>query len=209
MPRIIAHRGFWWPNPHHQNRPWALNAALERGWDVEVDVWGVRGNQLKIGHDAAEVEWTLPKRMNDSQLFLHIKSTAWWDRIFEAIKTSGWEGGAHWFVSPQRDGYLSNALFVASESRHIDSFLLSSAGHGGVWAEQPDKEWVTADDIYQVHDANSKIYVVASELHGRALDLGWLERWRQADGIVTDHPHLLEKVLDANDAQMHPTEAWW
>ena len=208
MPRIIAHRGFWWPNPHHQNRSWALNAALERGWDVEVDVWGVRGNQLKIGHDASEVEWTLPKRTNDSQLFLHIKSVAWWDRIFEAIKASDWEGSAHWFVSPQNDGYAPGGLFVASEPRHIDSFLLSSVRHGGVWAEQSDQEWVTADDIYHVHDANGKFYIVAPELHGRMLDLKWLEQWRQADGIVTDYPHMLERILNIEDPLVHPTEAW-
>lgn len=207
MPRIIAHRGFWWPNLLHQNRPWALNAALERGWDVEVDVWGTRGNQLKIGHGAAEVEWALPKRMNDSQLFLHIKSVIWWDRILEEIKASGWEDGTHWFVSPQSDGYVSDGLFVASESPHIDSFLMHPIQ--GVWAEQPDQEWVTADDIYHVHGANGKFYVVAPELHGRALDLKWLEQWREADGIVTDYPHLLDRVLNNEDQLVHPTEAWW
>ena len=208
MPRIIAHRGFWWPNTHHQNRPWALQSALERGWDIEIDVWGVRGSQLKIGHNASEVEWTLPMRTNDSQLFLHVKSVVWWDRILELVKNAGWEDGAQWFVSPSSDGYVPGGLFVATEQRQIDSFLISSTGHG-VWAEQPDQEWVTADDIYHVHDANGKFYVVAPELHERKLDLRYLEQWRQADGIVTDYPHLLEKILNPQDRDVHPQETWW
>ena len=37
---IIAHRGFWSDQDHAaQNTPGAFEAALRRGWGVELDIW--------------------------------------------------------------------------------------------------------------------------------------------------------------------------
>lgn len=50
--RIIAHRGnLNGPNPSEENKIEYLQTALNKGFDVEVDVWKI-GQDLMLGHDA-------------------------------------------------------------------------------------------------------------------------------------------------------------
>jgi hypothetical protein len=34
-------------------------------------------------------------------------------------------------------------------------------------------------------------------------------QWQEADGIVTDMPHLYEHIFDALNPIVHPREVWW
>jgi hypothetical protein len=52
----IAHRGnIDGPNPDKENHPDYLQAALDLGYDVEVDVWLIDGKYI-LGHDGPQYE---------------------------------------------------------------------------------------------------------------------------------------------------------
>lgn len=49
--KIICHRGnMFGPNPSEENKPEYLQAALDAGYDVELDVW-LKTDGLYLGHD--------------------------------------------------------------------------------------------------------------------------------------------------------------
>jgi len=219
MPRLIAHRGFWWPNIRLQNHPSALNAALERGWDVEVDVWRGHGQSLKVGHDRPEYEWALPSPdIGPGQIFLHLKGPSiegysWSEeRIKEIVVESGWVDRASVFVSPLRQAVPSALPYVDVVKDRVDLGIVT-AGASGVWVEQPDEDWITERDIKTFQedflDHRVPVYVLSPELHGRQVHLENVMQWKDADGIVTDTPHLFEQIFDDNNTIVHPQGAWW
>lgn len=53
MPRLIAHRGNIYGPSEYENSPSHILKALERGFDVEVDVWVIDGI-LYLGHNYAQ-----------------------------------------------------------------------------------------------------------------------------------------------------------
>ena len=51
MMLLIAHRGnTFGPNPEKENSPDYIMDAIDRGYDVEIDVW-VREDRFLLGHD--------------------------------------------------------------------------------------------------------------------------------------------------------------
>lgn len=54
--KFIAHRGnLNGPNPEKENNPTYINAAINEGFDVELDVWYI-DNKFVLGHDKPEYE---------------------------------------------------------------------------------------------------------------------------------------------------------
>ena len=52
--RLIAHRGnLDGPNPEKENHPDYIHAAVQEGYEVEVDLWMV-DNNLYLGHDSPQ-----------------------------------------------------------------------------------------------------------------------------------------------------------
>lgn len=211
--RLICHRGWWWPDRWKQNHPSALHAALRAGWDVEVDVWRAHGDALKVGHDRPEHEWTLPSPdIGPGRLFLHLKSASTkgclWsvemhERVTEILDQAGWKDRTSLLISPAV--HQSQMQVVTSKAQVSE---LAPQIHG-VWVEQPDEEWADADDLAAIRAHGVPAYVVSSELYGRTINLAQLARWQTADGLVTDLPHLLTRLVDTNDPLVHPQEAWW
>jgi len=222
MPRLICHRGFWWPHHRQQNHPAALNAALERGWDVEVDVWRAHGQRLEVGHDRPNYEWTLPSpEIGPGRLFLHLKGSSVdgyprpvdvEERIREVVERAGWGTRAVQFVSPpvRIGGTGMPCLAIAQERLDLDVIPVEVSG---LWIEQGESDWLTVRDIEAFQDDfpnhTVPLYVLSSELHGRQVHLDRLMQWKEADGIVTDMPHLYEQIFDNNNATVHPQGAWW
>lgn len=69
----IAHRGNMnGPNPTHENHPDYLKAALDMGYDAEVDVWLIDGKFL-LGHDEPQYEVPASFLYND-HFWLHAKN---------------------------------------------------------------------------------------------------------------------------------------
>jgi hypothetical protein len=74
---LISHRGnIDGPIPHMENMPLYLDAALEKGFDVEMDVW-VIDDKIFLGHDdgsyAIDLEWILGRK---EKLWVHCKNVA-------------------------------------------------------------------------------------------------------------------------------------
>lgn len=74
---LISHRGnLEGPNPLMENNPLYLDAALKRGFDVEMDVWVIT-DKIYLGHDEGshpiDLEWILNRK---EKLWVHCKNVA-------------------------------------------------------------------------------------------------------------------------------------
>ena len=74
---LISHRGnISGPNPEKENHPEYILAALQAGYDVEIDVWFENG-KFMLGHD--EPQYEFPFELLDKNypnLWIHCKNMA-------------------------------------------------------------------------------------------------------------------------------------
>lgn len=92
---LIAHRGnITGPNPERENSPDYIDEAIEKGYDVEVDVRGSFAEGLYLGHDDRQYEispeWLFERLQH---LWIHAKD-------IEALytftqETKGWNAFWH------------------------------------------------------------------------------------------------------------------
>jgi hypothetical protein len=72
---LISHRGnISGPNPEKENHPEYILAALQAGYDVEIDVW-VENGKFTLGHD--EPQYEFPFELLDKnypKLWVHCKN---------------------------------------------------------------------------------------------------------------------------------------
>ena len=81
---LIAHRGnVAGKKPDIENTPSYLDAALARGYDVEVDVWYIK-DKYYLGHDAPKTETTF-EYLNNDRFWCHCKNI---EALYELINTS-------------------------------------------------------------------------------------------------------------------------
>jgi HAD superfamily hydrolase (TIGR01509 family) len=74
--RLIAHRGnLAGPDPSRENSPSHVQAALARGFDVEIDLWVTDDGALRLGHDEPQhpVEASF---LHKPGLWIHCKNVA-------------------------------------------------------------------------------------------------------------------------------------
>ena len=83
--KIISHRGnINGPEPEKENSPKQIDFAIEKGYDVEVDVWySKKDNVYSLGHDNPEYdidkEFLIKRR---DKLWCHAKNI---DSLFEML----------------------------------------------------------------------------------------------------------------------------
>jgi hypothetical protein len=82
--RLISHRGnLDGPEPDKENRPEFIQAAIDKGYDVEVDVRLIDG-KLFLGHDKPDhaicIEWLLERK---DRLWVHAKNFQAMDLLIE------------------------------------------------------------------------------------------------------------------------------
>lgn len=223
--QLISHRGFWWPRRELQNHPASVLAAFAAGFGVEVDVWGIHGGTLQVGHDGPQHELTLPFLAKKTKLVLHLKTSKNVEAICAVLQERGWGANTDVFFSPECNASIHKFPADAAGPRrlatigHQDAlvsllqqmYLLSSIE--GIWLEQPDEDWVDESTIEMIHAAGRVAYVVSPELHGRIVDLASLRKWEGADGIVTDYPHLFSQIISRTESDgivgVHPQDPWW
>ena len=72
---LISHRGnISGPNPEQENHPDYIWAAIQAGYDVEVDVWFENG-KFMLGHDEPQYEFPFGLIQNHySKLWFHCKN---------------------------------------------------------------------------------------------------------------------------------------
>lgn len=74
---LISHRGnLEGAKPQLENSPDYIDAALHKGFDVEIDIW-VNGTNILLGHDEGTypiaLEWIISRRKS---LWIHCKNVA-------------------------------------------------------------------------------------------------------------------------------------
>ena len=80
--KLISHRGnICGPNPSWENDPSRIVAVLEKGYDVEIDVWRV-GKQWFLGHDFPLHKISFEYLMNDA-LLCHAKNLSALDGMLQ------------------------------------------------------------------------------------------------------------------------------
>lgn len=74
--KVIAHRGnLSGPNPKLENNPDYLLKAIEKGYDVEVDVWYDKiQNQIFLGHDNPMYLIKDKKFLKNEHMWCHAKN---------------------------------------------------------------------------------------------------------------------------------------
>lgn len=71
--KFISHRGNTdGPNSEWENNPSRVEEVLEKGYDVEIDVWKI-GSKLFLGHDGPEYAIDYSFLKND-MLLCHAKN---------------------------------------------------------------------------------------------------------------------------------------
>jgi len=213
-PVLISHRGLWFPDHSAENTEAAFAAACAGGFGVELDVrqdslWCGR---LVVSHDSPRTDCDSHLHLADALAFL-AKSNC--SVVAVNVKEEGYE--AELIAAVDEAGLLHRAFFFDQSSESSQRLITSSrqpvrvlarasdrdepldralaSPAWGVWMDQFDTDWFAEDVIAQVHAAGKTAWIVSPELHGRTLDLGAAERWLTADGICTDVPHLLVKLL--------------
>jgi hypothetical protein len=230
-PLPIAHRGWWWPEPKHQNNSSAFWGAVKAGYGIELDVRLWQGKDLVIQHGPRDstvqfldaelttffaaplLAWNLKELAAAEPLTAFIRKHDLGEKsvIFDlelAAREAGMppHHGARVFERFQGSGLLARA-----SDRQDEHLGLALIGPGmGVWLDAFEKDWVTEQTIRTVHAAQKAAYVVSPELHGRPLDLGLWKEWvgAGAQGICTDFPHLLAAWLNGK-APLEPVDPWW
>lgn len=70
---LIAHRGnIDGPNRQEENKPEYLLKAIQKGYDVELDLWYTEDGTYKLGHDAPEHEVDFDF-LRDTGMWIHCK----------------------------------------------------------------------------------------------------------------------------------------
>jgi hypothetical protein len=106
--RLISHRGnLDGPDPDKENRPEFIQAAINLGYDVEIDVRLIDGN-LFLGHDnpdhPVDIQWLVDRK---DKLWVHAKNFPAIDLLIEH--------GLHIFYH-QSDGHaiIGNTKYIWS-----------------------------------------------------------------------------------------------
>lgn len=102
----IAHRGNTNGPSIHENQIWYVQDALDKGFDVELDVWLVR-DKLWAGHDSAQ--YLIPEDFlfsNANHLWIHCKN-------FEALDYFAQSGNSFNYFWHQEDDFtLTSHNFI-------------------------------------------------------------------------------------------------
>lgn len=103
--KLISHRGnLSGPEPNKENSPGYILQAIDRGYDVEVDLWGRKS--LWLGHDKPEYPCPISFLVaNKNKLWIHCKNQ---EAIFTLINFNT----LNFFYHDQDDCALTSKGFL-------------------------------------------------------------------------------------------------
>ena len=118
--KIISHRGnLFGPDPSRENHPFHIIKALDAGYDVEIDVWLVKG-EYYLGHDNPmyKVKFDFLENPN---LWIHCKNLALTNQLYQK--------GLNWFWHQEDQMTLTSIGFMWCYSGvHIEKGITVECG---------------------------------------------------------------------------------
>jgi glycerophosphoryl diester phosphodiesterase len=223
MPIILSHRGnIAGPCAATENRLPAMAAALRRGWGVETDIRRDPDGRFYISHDPrpssdgfdadafcalfhacpkATIALNIKERGDEEALIAWLGRHDLMDRLFlfdmELVERTAGETARRFRML---DGTVTLAARVSDRGEPIERAL--DIGEASViWLDEFDSPWCTERDVRRMKDAGRLVYAVSPDLHGGSLG-ATRARWMNfiqwgVDGICTDYPETLERLLHA------------
>lgn len=211
-PRLVAHRGLWWPRRERQNTPEALRAALERGYGVELDLCANRSVMggwavMHPGDGAWSALWAVLDVLGagPGPILWNVKSPG-----AEAVLRdvfAGPLGARSWVFDHDHEGTDPALPERFPEGRYLwrtaiplERGLVSGDGW---WRDDYD---VNGSGVVGDMDRSRHFYV-SPELHGRPLDLAFARRVLDAGAwLCSDVCGLLERL---DTPELNPVDPWW
>jgi|TARA_R110001583_G_scaffold106009_3_gene254090 hypothetical protein len=106
---LISHRGnINGSNPENENKPGYIFDALSKGYNVEVDIWGV-GDDLYLGHDKPMYKVHVPF-ISDDRIWCHCKNIDAITKIREINDKFNYS--IHYFWHQEDDITLTSKGFI-------------------------------------------------------------------------------------------------
>jgi glycerophosphoryl diester phosphodiesterase len=220
--RILAHRGNTaGPRPDCENRLPAIEAALARGFGLELDIRRTRDGRFYISHDPAAPGDALSaddalaacRRHPQAMLAINIKECGYEDALLAFLTAQGVLTRSFLFdmelVEP-RPGGMARRFRAASPAVRLAARVsdrgetvaraLGIEAASVIWLDEFDGPWCTGADVRRLQDAGRQVYAVSPDLHRFSIARArarWLDfaRWG-VDGICTDYPDDLAGVFD-------------
>jgi hypothetical protein len=175
---------------------------------------------LVLAHDPEQVTGAVPLIEFLSQvkqgpevlpLLFDIKEPGVVDDLAETLERYSLLSQSFLFDFELVNAQVPNLFRLQCLQRRSDRYephLDFGARKAGTWLDQFDSDWVTESTLEMECQLNRKVFLVSSELHGRAIDLQKVCSWEKATGICTDVPHLFEQLF-RKDSLIHPVNPWW
>ena len=219
-PTMIAHRGHWWPFRSKQNTLPALLEALDAGYGIETDVRRSQNGMLVLAHDPEQVNGAIPlieflgkvKRGPEVlPLLFDIKEPEVVRELALTLERFFLLGQSYLFDFELVSAQVPEVFRLQCLQRRSDRYephIQYGPTKAGIWLDQFDSDWVTSTTLELEGPSNRNVFLVSSELHGRAIDLAKVRSWEKATGICTDIPHLFEQLFK-DESPIHPTNPWW
>lgn len=218
---VIAHRCYReGAEMRRENSLTAVNECLRRGWSIEIDLRRTATGEFYFSHDAgpltSENEATaivqsiaknakVPVAINvkelgyESALIRFLEENKVIEKVFlfdmEFVESRpGLSAKRFRELNP----HVGIAARVSDRSEPVERALeISEASF--IWLDEFDSLWVDGDTLMQLKQAQKTVYAVSPEIHGfpvSEVQCRWCElRQWGVDGVCTDYPELLEKVL--------------
>jgi hypothetical protein len=219
--QILAHRGnIHGPNPVEENGLATVEAALARGWGLEIDIRRAASGRFYISHDAkvdpagpwAEDYAAAIRRHPDAVIAVNVKERGDEAALLAFLASEQLHAQSFLFdmelIEPQPgqmarrlrelDGRVRLAARVSDRGESIFR-ALSIEVASVIWLDEFNGPWSTQADVRRLQAAGRRVYAVSPDLHGGTLDRAqarWVDfgTWG-VDGICTDHPEELARVL--------------
>ncbi len=222
MTTILAHRGnAEGPDTNAENVLQTLDAALARGWGLEIDIRRAADGRFYLSHDPqpsadgrlADDFFTCLRAHPEATVALNIKEVGYEDALIAYLieqravrnlflfdmelieRSAGETARAFKRLAPQ----VTVAARVSDRGESIERALANEAA-SVVWLDEFDRQWCTDDDVRRLKRAGRQVYAVSPDLHRFPPNMTrrrWIDfcNWG-VDGICTDYASALESIRE-------------
>jgi len=207
---VISHRGYWM-KPEEMNTEEAFRRSFSLGFGTETDIRDCKG-RLVISHDPPNEENKLLDFCSFLSLYLeygsmlplalNVKSDGLQDMIRDDLREYNISNYVLFDMSiPDLLATARSGLKFLTRVSDLEPQPILIDRSEGVWLDGFFTDWVDAELIRHFLSSGKKVFIVSSELHGRAPESFW-ENFMFPDlmsapnlFICSDRPEHLSRLL--------------